>query len=701
MPPSSAPEAVRVAVQTRPLLPSELSHNATSCLTILPGRDIAEPASGRELLVNRPSRAPTQFSDFDSVHSPDSDNVTTLYDVHVPTLLDSLFEGINVTVLAYGQTSAGKTYTMRSVTDRVIDDIFQRRRTIERMGERNVTIRVGYVEIYRESIKDLVEGGTAPNLNIQVRERRLPDGTKAVFLDGAREKQVTTPEELHGIVRDGMLVRQTAATGMNAASSRSHGVITVTVQQEMVDNGAVCVVAKLHLVDLAGSERVTRTASRAGGARFAEGVDINKGLFALAKVISALADMNAAKQKPGQIHVPYRDSKLTRLLQDSLGGNARTLLIACVSPADSSREETLGTLRYAARAKCIRNKPRVNVDANSVEVSDLRASLARARAEIVALVKENEALRRGQRRTSGGGMEMKESKLERGHGGALRTGSSDLGEKRNSLRYVENGPIDRTPSPTTSSESASENGSRRPARRRTRPPLRANNPAVRGMGSRSASERILPARRDGDEENDLFDDKCIIDARARRKASDMKCSLMQRIQQAETDKKSIDEERLKLMRKVSFLQKKHEKEIEDIKATFQLRVNELRSRLADVKKLEAESTRMTKMRDGSDAARKRMATRLRTAEKSREEVVTRLADALAKIESVKASLGREIREFGKNERVLKSELAKVDNVNTRQKVVIQRLRMENEALRGRRGKPTVRRANSAFAPTAY
>jgi hypothetical protein len=170
----------------------------------------------------------------------------------------------------------------------------------ERSGGRNVTVRVGFVEIYQEAIRDLVDG--------------LP---------------------------------------------------------QFGGGGGGFLSAKLHLVDLAGSER-TKRCTASGGARFAEGVSINGGLLALAKVISALAD--------GAPHVPYRESNLTRLLQDSLGGNSRSLVVACVSPAAASREETASTLRYAMRIKNIRNRPRVNVDPASVENSDLRAALARARA---------------------------------------------------------------------------------------------------------------------------------------------------------------------------------------------------------------------------------------------------------------------------------------------------------------------------------
>ena len=208
------------------------------------------------------------------------------------------------------------------------------------------------------------------------------------------------------ILEQGTLLRATATTGMNKRSSRSHAIFTITVEQrrqlpaqpvrrpsdsesdhddidthsqnsrdeddEVIDD-YLC--AKMHLVDLAGSERVKRT--KAEGQRLQEGININKGLLALGNVICALSE-----SKP---HIPYRDSKLTRMLQDSLGGNSRTCMIACVSPADINYEETLNTLRYANRARNIRNKPVVNRDPNAAQISQLRQQLSAARGEIVSL----------------------------------------------------------------------------------------------------------------------------------------------------------------------------------------------------------------------------------------------------------------------------------------------------------------------------
>lgn len=251
----------------------------------------------------------------------------------------------------------------------------------------------------QEDIRDLlVVNGSQQSVHI----REVLGG--GVCLAGATEKEVPSKDEMAAILEQGTLLRATATTGMNKRSSRSHAIFTITVEQrrqlpavqarqagesdednddneatsqasgdeEIVDD-YLC--AKMHLVDLAGSERVKRT--KAEGQRLQEGININKGLLALGNVICALSE-----SKP---HVPYRDSKLTRMLQDSLGGNSRTCMIACVSPADINYEETLNTLRYANRARNIRNKPVVNRDPNAAQISQLRQQLSAARAQIGSL----------------------------------------------------------------------------------------------------------------------------------------------------------------------------------------------------------------------------------------------------------------------------------------------------------------------------
>lgn len=828
MPPASVPasvsaEAVRVVVQTRPLLPFEMAHGAVETLHLT-----AEPPC---LRVSRPLAADASFSAFDAVYAAQTgDRPDELYAAHVSPLVAGLFSGFNATVFAYGQTSAGKSYTMHHVTAQAATQLFERKRKLEAKGNVNVTVRVGFVEIYRERIRDLVDGTRAPLgvVNVQVRERKSARGNgkrnavPSVFLDGAKERCVAEEGDLMDIIREGALVRQTASTGMNASSSRSHSIITITVQLEPLDAGdgkagaaeAQCLSAKLHLVDLAGSERAKRTA--VVGERFAEGVDINKGLFALAKVISTLAD-NASRKDPRaqKAHVPYRDSKLTRLLQDSLGGNARTLLVACVSPADTSREETLGTLRYAERAKSIKNRPKVNTEVDSVEISDLRARLARARAEIATLAAENERLRAcigpGRRRssvsngaasirsplsspqtsslTSSSGsppppprmdplivtrdddlvtglkyriMELEgmldRANLSAGDREALLGMDSDkivsrspLGKLKNvglaALSHVDNNDGKRK----MDSKSRGGHGPRRRTRTTNPSTMRRRGAALRadshkqlpgtepkpqvegGMGFRpcSISESIMPARQRapqriptrlspvknnlssseahlfGENDGNSFDpDEDDMDANVRNAISasrmdEMRRTFLQRLRQAESDKSALDSKRIQLVRRMSALQRKHEKEIEELKASHQSRLAGMRTKIADVKRLEAESTRLTKLRDGSDAARKKLAAKMKVAQKQRDDLVSKLGDSLTKAELMKKTYSKEKRELSKSERLLRAELRRCEVGKSRQEAVINRLRMENEAMKNKlrdAGRQHILRANSGITP---
>lgn len=717
-------ESVRVVIQSRPLLPFETAHGATHTLSV-----VATPPN---ITLHRPLAPDATFVDFDAVYSATTNSrPDALYLQHVEPLVTSLYSGLNATVFAYGQTSAGKSYTMQHITTRAAAAIFSQKQSAQRAGM-NVTIRVGFVEIYRERIRDLVDGARAAlgTVNVQVRERKRK-GQTSVFLDGARERCVDSEDELLTIVREGALVRQTAATGMNASSSRSHSIITITVQQESRDApDKSCLTAKLHLVDLAGSERAKRTG--VVGVRFTEGIEINKGLFALAKVISTLAE-NAGGKK---LHVPYRDSKLTRLLQDSLGGNASTLLVACISPADTSREETLGTLRYAERAKRIRNRPTVNTEMNSVEISDLRAALARARAEICSLAAENERLRgRTPYVTSDispsssaspsmvraaeaqelrdeveiAGLKYRIAELE----GMVQQGNVASEEQmENSFARFPLRRLKKVEVPVLSEAGAEErcvggmrrhaNGPKRRARGvrpnsdRERQREDVNNSGagnvVRGFRSRSKSNLGLAGRRTREVpesrqmfggEEDSMNESGIGFIRSTNRFEEMQRTFTSRLKQAEADKNDIDAERVKLLRRMASMQRKHTRELEEAKAGQQSRIAGLRSKVADMKRLEAESTRLGKLKDGSDAARKRMLGVLKTAEKARDDVSIKLAETLTRAETMKRALGRENRELAKSERLLRGEVLRGENVRIKQEAMINRLRHENDSMKNK------------------
>ena len=357
--PTAEDLAVRVAVRARPLVAKERLERARECL--------AYPSPTTVILGKN------RAFHFDEVFTPTSEQ-TAVYDNLVAPLVDACFDGYNATVLAYGQTGSGKTYTMGSaalsaladdevgVIPRVIQDIFA---GIERRkGKSECTVRCAFLEVHNEEVRDLLHPDVTTK-KISVRERA--DG--AIVVSGIRECETKSANEMVRLLENGAVSRTTGGTKMNEQSSRSHAIFTVILEQRHLTREAqrkhrgAFSSAKFHLVDLAGSERNKRTG--ASGHRFKESININSGLLALGNVINAIADDQERRTQglgPRHLHVPYRDSKLTRLLQDSLGGNARTCMIACISQADANLEESLNTLKYAARARNIRNKPVVNRD---------------------------------------------------------------------------------------------------------------------------------------------------------------------------------------------------------------------------------------------------------------------------------------------------------------------------------------------------
>ncbi|KAK7321269.1 hypothetical protein VNO77_31748 [Canavalia gladiata] len=375
---SDSTQCVRVAVNIRPLITSELLLGCTDCISVVPG----EPQ------VHIGSHAFT----YDYVYGSTGSLSSTIYDDCVAPLVDALFHGYNATVLAYGQTGSGKTYTMGTnytgeenaggIIPKVMETIFKRVQAMKESSE--FLIRVSFIEIFKEEVFDLLDPNSsrgdvastakpAVPTRVPIQIRETVNG--GITLAGVTEAEVKTKEEMSSYLSRGSLSRATASTNMNSQSSRSHAIFTITMEQK---NGDDVLCAKLHLVDLAGSERAKRTG--ADGMRLKEGIHINKGLLALGNVISALGDER--KRKEGG-HVPYRDSKLTRLLQDSLGGNSKTVMIACVSPADSNAEETLNTLKYANRARNIQNKAVINRDPVGAQIQRMRSQIEQLQSELL------------------------------------------------------------------------------------------------------------------------------------------------------------------------------------------------------------------------------------------------------------------------------------------------------------------------------
>ncbi|ORX62193.1 kinesin-domain-containing protein, partial [Hesseltinella vesiculosa] len=301
---------------------------------------------------------------FDNVFAPSTDQ-HTLYETSILPLVHKFLEGYNATVLAYGQTGSGKTYSMgigldaqhpdeQGILQRFVKTLFdhlqQHKNDIDKSE-----IRVSFLELHNEDLVDLLVSSsqTLKKENqpmVVIRE----DTNGNICWSGVREETVHHPHQLYSLLERGSIARTTAATDMNISSSRSHAIFSIRLDQTKHTNDQpITLSSKFHFVDLAGSERLKRT--NAVGNRAKEGISINSGLLALGNVISALGDPTRRSS-----HVPYRDAKLTRLLQDSLGGNSQTLMLACVSPAWSNHKESLNTLQYANRARNIRNRVTVN-----------------------------------------------------------------------------------------------------------------------------------------------------------------------------------------------------------------------------------------------------------------------------------------------------------------------------------------------------
>nr|KAF6480547.1 kinesin family member 3A [Molossus molossus] len=301
------------------------------------------------------SNEPPKTFTFDTVFGPESKQLD-VYNLTARPIIDSVLEGYNGTIFAYGQTGTGKTFTMegvravpelRGIIPNSFAHIFGHIAKAE--GDTRFLVRVSYLEIYNEEVRDLL--GKDQTQRLEVKER--PD--VGVYIKDLSAYVVNNADDMDRIMTLGHKNRSVGATNMNEHSSRSHAIFTITIEcsEKGVDGNMHVRMGKLHLVDLAGSERQAKTG--ATGQRLKEATKINLSLSTLGNVISALVDGKST-------HVPYRNSKLTRLLQDSLGGNSKTMMCANIGPADYNYDETISTLRYANRAKNIKNKARINED---------------------------------------------------------------------------------------------------------------------------------------------------------------------------------------------------------------------------------------------------------------------------------------------------------------------------------------------------
>ncbi|EDL13255.1 kinesin family member 17, isoform CRA_a [Mus musculus] len=361
-----ASESVKVVVRCRPMNKRERELSCQSVVTV-------DSARG-QCFIQNPGAAdepPKQFT-FDGAYYIEHFTEQIYNEIAYP-LVEGVTEGYNGTIFAYGQTGSGKSFTMQGLPDppcqrgiipRAFEHVFE---SVQCAENTKFLVRASYLEIYNEDVHDLLGADTKQRLEL----KEHPE--KGVYVKGLSMHTVHNVAQCERVMETGWKNRAVGYTLMNKDSSRSHSIFTINIEIYAVDERGKdhLRAGKLNLVDLAGSERQSKTG--ATGERLKEATKINLSLSALGNVISALVDGRCK-------HIPYRDSKLTRLLQDSLGGNTKTLMVACLSPADNNYDETLSTLRYANRAKNIKNKPRINEDPKDALLREYQEEIKRLKA---------------------------------------------------------------------------------------------------------------------------------------------------------------------------------------------------------------------------------------------------------------------------------------------------------------------------------
>ncbi|CAN6849559.1 unnamed protein product [Brassica oleracea] len=668
--------SVKVAVHIRPLIGDERLQGCKDCVTVVSGKPQVQIGSH-------------SFT-FDHVYGSCGSPSTDMYEQCAAPLVDGLFQGYNATVLAYGQTGSGKTYTMGTgsgdssqtggIVPQVMNSLFTKIETLKDQIE--FQIHVSFIEIHKEEVQDLLDpsnnkSDTTSNGKvahvpgkppIQIRET----SNGVITLAGSTEVSVSTLKEMAACLDQGSISRATGSTNMNNQSSRSHAIFTITVEQmrkintDSPDNGSLkeeYLCAKLHLVDLAGSERAKRTGS--DGMRFKEGVHINKGLLALGNVISALGDEK--KRKDGA-HVPYRDSKLTRLLQDSLGGNSRTVMIACISPADINAEETLNTLKYANRARNIRNKPVVNRDPVSSEMLKMRQQLEYLQAEL--------SLRNG-------GSSCAELQVLKERIACLETANEDLCRQLHEYRSRCGGGVEPSEKDFKDIQADEIVGCGRPdgLKRSLQSIESSNYPMV---------EATIGDSREVDEEAKEWEHKLLqnsmdkelheLNRRLEEKESEMKlfdgydtAALKQyfgkKIAEVEDEKRSVQRNRLlaeieNLASSDGQAQKLQDVHAQNLKA--------LEAQIQDLKKKQENQVQLLKQKQKSDDAAKRLQDEIHSIKAQKVQLQHRMKQEAEQFRQWKASREKELLQLRKEGRKSEYERHKLQALNQRQKMVLQR-----------------------------
>ncbi|XP_025886631.1 kinesin-like protein KIN-4A isoform X2 [Solanum lycopersicum] len=666
---------VKVAVHIRPLIGDEKLQGCKDCVSVVHGKPQVQIG--------------THSFTFDHVYGSTASPSTAMYQECVAPLVDGLFQGYNATVLAYGQTGSGKTYTMGTgfkdgfqtgLIPHVMNSLFNKIETSKNQAE--FQLHVSFIEIHKEEVRDLLDSvsvnksETANGHNgkvtipgkppIQIRE----SSNGVITLAGSTERSVRTLKEMADCLEQGSLSRATGSTNMNNQSSRSHAIFTISMEQmrktgsndgnsnECMTEEYLC--AKLHLVDLAGSERAKRTGS--DGLRFKEGVHINRGLLALGNVISALGDEK--KRKEG-VHVPYRDSKLTRLLQDSLGGNSRTVMIACISPADINAEETLNTLKYANRARNIQNKPVINRDPVSSEMLKMRQQLEFLQAELCA---------------RGGGASSDEIQVLKDRISWLEANNEELSRELHEYRRRGSGT-------EQCGAEVKANGVFSVKSEGLKRGLQSIEPSDYPMSENSDSGDMEDEATKEWEHTLLQDsmDKELneLNRRLEQKESEMKLyggsdntmALKQhfgkKLLELEEEKRAVQLERDRLLAEVENLANNDGQAIK-LQDTHSQKLKSLEAQIQDLKKKQENQVQLLKQKQKSDDAAKRLQDEIQSIKAQKVQLQHKIKQEAEQFRQWKASREKELLQLKKEGRRNEYERHKLLALNQRQKMVLQR-----------------------------
>ncbi|XP_058786186.1 kinesin-like protein KIN-4A isoform X2 [Vicia villosa] len=665
---------VKVAVHVRPLIADEKLQGCKDCVTVVSGKPQVQIGAH-------------SFT-FDHVYGSTGSPSCNMFDDCVAPLVDGLFQGYNATVLAYGQTGSGKTYTMGTgfkegfqigIVPQVMNVLFNKIGTFKDQIE--FQLHVSFIEILKEEVRDLLDpssmgkpettNGHAGKMTspgkppIQIRET----SSGVITLAGSTEVSVTTLKEMAACLEQGSLSRATGSTNMNNQSSRSHAIFTITLEQmckpknpndnclnDNMNDEYLC--AKLHLVDLAGSERAKRTGS--DGMRFKEGVHINRGLLALGNVISALGDEK--KRKEG-VHVPYRDSKLTRLLQDSLGGNSRTVMIACISPADINAEETLNTLKYANRARNIQNKPVVNRDPMSSEMLKMRQKLEYLQAELCA--------RAGGSSGEVQGLKERIVWLEAANEDLCR----ELHEHRSRCSVLEQSEKDGYDGGTCIVKTD--------GLKRTLPITATDYPMNETAGDSREIEEVEKEWEHKLLQNSMDRELHELNKRLEQKEFEMKLFgvsdaeiLKQRfgrkIMELEDEKRTVQRERDCLLAEVENLAANSDGQTQKLEDTHSQKLKTLEAQILDLKKKQENQVQLMKQKQKSDEAAKRLQDEIQSIKAQKVQLQQKIKQEAEQFRQWKASREKELLQLKKEGRKNEYEKHKLQALNQRQKMVLQR-----------------------------